>query len=106
MNLPYAAPRRPRHPAEPTPETCVAPQIRADSANAADQIYCSLMANAAVHGAMAGYSGFCVGRINNKLACAHFLFSIRFFLLCGSVDLPLTIHSFPGRFVFRAGTSP
>jgi 6-phosphofructokinase 1 len=39
-------------------------QIRSVPANASDQLYCSLLAQSAVHGAMAGFSGFTVGMIN------------------------------------------
>ncbi|KAI4351250.1 hypothetical protein L6164_005626 [Bauhinia variegata] len=40
--------------------------IRAIPSNASDNIYCTLLAHSAVHGAMAGYSGFTVGPVNNK----------------------------------------
>lgn len=36
-------------------------------ANPADSIYCTLLAQSAVHGAMAGYTGFSVGLTNNRL---------------------------------------
>jgi 6-phosphofructokinase 1 len=39
-------------------------QVRSVPANASDQLYCSLLAQSAVHGAMAGYTGFTVGMIN------------------------------------------
>mmetsp|Transcript_139 Transcript_139/g.385 ORF Transcript_139/g.385 Transcript_139/m.385 type:complete len:493 (+) Transcript_139:226-1704(+) len=42
--------------------------IRAVPANAYDQVYCSSLAHAAVHGAMAGYTRFLVGNINTRLA--------------------------------------
>jgi len=42
--------------------------IRAVPANAGDQVYCSSLAHAAVHGAMAGYTRFLVGDVNAKLA--------------------------------------
>ncbi|CAI6008317.1 unnamed protein product, partial [Closterium sp. NIES-65] len=38
--------------------------IRAIPANAGDNIYCTLLAHGAIHGAMAGYSGFVVGPVN------------------------------------------
>ncbi|GJP45383.1 hypothetical protein CLOM_g4779 [Closterium sp. NIES-68] len=38
--------------------------IRAIPANASDNIYCTLLAHGAIHGAMAGYSGFVVGPVN------------------------------------------
>ena len=36
-------------------------------ANSSDSMYCMQLAQNAVHGAMAGYTGFCVGLINNRL---------------------------------------
>lgn len=40
--------------------------IRSVPANASDSIYCMQLAQNAVHGAMAGYTGFSVGLCNNK----------------------------------------
>lgn len=42
--------------------------IRAIPSNASDNIYCSLLAQSAVHGAMAGYTGFTVGPVNSRRA--------------------------------------
>ncbi|KAJ7250100.1 hypothetical protein O6H91_09G074100 [Diphasiastrum complanatum] len=42
--------------------------IRAIPSNAADNVYCTLLAHSAVHGAMAGYSGFTVGPVNGRHA--------------------------------------
>jgi 6-phosphofructokinase 1 len=42
--------------------------IRAIPSNASDNIYCSLLAQSAVHGAMAGYTGFTVGPVNSRHA--------------------------------------
>ncbi|CAI9298927.1 unnamed protein product [Lactuca saligna] len=42
--------------------------IRAIPSNAYDNIYCTLLAQSAIHGAMAGFSGFTVGRVNNRHA--------------------------------------
>ncbi|KAL5195618.1 ATP-dependent 6-phosphofructokinase 4, chloroplastic [Glycine soja] len=42
--------------------------IRAIPSNASDNIYCTLLAHGAVHGAMAGYTGFTVGPVNSKQA--------------------------------------
>lgn len=39
-------------------------EIRSVPANASDNLQCSLLAQSAVHGAMHGFSGFCVGLIN------------------------------------------
>jgi hypothetical protein len=39
-------------------------QIRSIPANASDQLFCSILAQSAVHGAMAGYTGFTTGLIN------------------------------------------
>ncbi|XP_010526087.1 PREDICTED: ATP-dependent 6-phosphofructokinase 6 [Tarenaya hassleriana] len=40
--------------------------IRAVPANASDNVYCTLLAQSAVHGAMAGYTGFTVGLVNGR----------------------------------------
>lgn len=42
--------------------------IRSTPANAADAILCTLLAQNAVHGAMAGFTGFSVGLVNNRFA--------------------------------------
>jgi len=41
--------------------------IRSVPANASDSLYCSVLAQNAVHGAMAGYTAFSVGMVNNRL---------------------------------------
>jgi len=41
--------------------------IRSVPANAADSLYCMLLAQNAVHGAMAGYTAFSVGLVNNRV---------------------------------------
>lgn len=40
--------------------------IRAVPSNASDNVYCTLLAQSAVHGAMAGYTGFTVGPVNGR----------------------------------------
>ncbi|CAL9084369.1 unnamed protein product [Musa textilis] len=40
--------------------------IRAIPSNASDNVYCTLLAQNAVHGAMAGYTGFTVGVVNGR----------------------------------------
>ncbi|CAD8086579.1 unnamed protein product [Paramecium sonneborni] len=42
--------------------------IRTVPANPHDKIMCTQLAQNAVHGAMAGFSGFTVGHVNNRLA--------------------------------------
>ncbi|KAK3024759.1 hypothetical protein RJ639_043032 [Escallonia herrerae] len=42
--------------------------IGAIPCNAADSVYCTLLAHNAVHGAMAGYTGFTVGPVNGRHA--------------------------------------
>ncbi|WOH16256.1 hypothetical protein DCAR_0935806 [Daucus carota subsp. sativus] len=42
--------------------------IRAVTANATDNLYCTLLANAAIHGMMAGYTGFVTGPIHGNYA--------------------------------------
>ncbi|KAI3422884.1 uncharacterized protein J3R85_011620 [Psidium guajava] len=40
--------------------------IRAVPSNASDNVYCTLLAQSAVHGTMAGYTGFTVGLVNGR----------------------------------------
>ncbi|XP_050388011.1 ATP-dependent 6-phosphofructokinase 3-like [Argentina anserina] len=40
--------------------------IRAIPSNGSDNVYCTLLAQSAVHGAMAGYSGFVAGPVNGR----------------------------------------
>lgn len=40
--------------------------IRSVAANAADSVYCMILAQNAVHGAMAGYTGFTSAMVNNR----------------------------------------
>ncbi|XP_030452484.1 ATP-dependent 6-phosphofructokinase 6-like isoform X1 [Syzygium oleosum] len=40
--------------------------IRAIPSNASDNVYCTLLAQSAVHGAMAGFTGFTVGLVNTR----------------------------------------
>lgn len=56
--------------------------IRAIPSNASDNIYCTLLAHSAVHGAMAGYSGFTVGPVNSRHAY-----------------IPISVSIFPAQFV-------
>ncbi|MCO5564093.1 hypothetical protein L7F22_017749 [Adiantum nelumboides] len=42
--------------------------IRAIPSNAADNVYCTLLAQSGLHGAMAGYTGFTVGPVNGRHA--------------------------------------
>lgn len=42
--------------------------IRAIPSNASDNVYCTLLAQSAVHGAMAGFTGFTVGPVNSRHA--------------------------------------
>ncbi|XXG64309.1 hypothetical protein AAC387_Pa05g2295 [Persea americana] len=46
--------------------------IRAIPSNASDNVYCTLLAHSAAHGAMAGYTGFTVGPINGRHAYIPF----------------------------------
>jgi len=46
--------------------------IRAIPSNASDNVYCTLLAHSALHGAMAGFTGFCVGQINGRHAYIPF----------------------------------
>ncbi|CAK9231865.1 unnamed protein product [Sphagnum troendelagicum] len=40
--------------------------IRAIPGNAADNVYCTLLAHSVIHGAMAGFTGFTAGPVNNR----------------------------------------
>lgn len=51
--------------------------IRAIPSNAADNVYCTLLAQSAVHGAMAGYTGFTVGLVNGRHS--YIPFNVSFF---------------------------
>ncbi|MCO5557572.1 hypothetical protein L7F22_011138 [Adiantum nelumboides] len=42
--------------------------IRAIPSNAADNVYCTLLAQSGIHGGMAGYTGFTVGPVNGRHA--------------------------------------
>ncbi|KAK9099202.1 hypothetical protein Syun_026247 [Stephania yunnanensis] len=46
--------------------------IRAVPSNASDNVYCTLLAHSALHGAMAGYTGFTVGPVNGRHAYIPF----------------------------------
>lgn len=50
--------------------------IRAVPGNAADNVYCTLLAQSAVHGAMAGYTGFTSGLVNGRQT--YIPFNVRF----------------------------
>lgn len=49
--------------------------IRAVPSIASDNVHCTLLAQSAVHGAMAGYTGFAVGTVNGKHAYIPFYVS-------------------------------
>jgi len=49
--------------------------IRAVPSNASDNVYCTLLAHSALHGAMAGYTGFSVGPVNGRHAYIPFYVS-------------------------------
>ncbi|XP_065866333.1 ATP-dependent 6-phosphofructokinase 6-like [Euphorbia lathyris] len=46
--------------------------IRAIPSNASDNVYCTLLAHSAIHGAMAGYTGFTVAPVNGRHAYIPF----------------------------------
>jgi 6-phosphofructokinase len=64
--------------------------IRAVPGNAADNVYCTLLAQSVVHGAMAGYTGFTSGLVNGRQTYIPFYvsFSLAYnrnvFLMVGS----------------------
>jgi 6-phosphofructokinase 1 len=49
--------------------------IRAVPSNASDNVYCTLLAHSALHGAMAGYTGFTVAPVNGRHAYIPFYVS-------------------------------
>ncbi len=49
--------------------------IRAVRSNASDNVYCTLLAHSAIHGAMAGYTGFTVAPVNGSHAYIPFYVS-------------------------------
>lgn len=49
--------------------------IRAIPSNASDNVYCTLLAHSAIHGAMAGYTGFTVGPVHARHAYIPFYVS-------------------------------
>lgn len=50
--------------------------IRAVPSIASDNIFCTLLAHSAIHGAMAGYTGFTVGPVNGRHAYIPFHVSL------------------------------
>jgi 6-phosphofructokinase len=56
--------------------------IRAIPSNASDNVYCTLLAHSAVHGLMAGYTGFTVGPVNGRHAY---------------IPIQVSIWAYPGR---------
>lgn len=52
--------------------------IRAIPSNASDNVYCTLLAQSAVHGAMAGHTGFTVASVNGRHAYIPFHVSYGF----------------------------
>ena len=50
--------------------------IRAVPSNASDNVYCTLLAQSAVHGAMAGYTGFTSGLVNGRQTYIPFYVSL------------------------------
>lgn len=67
--------------------------VRAVPSNASDNIYCTLLAQSAVHGAMAGYTGFTSGLVNGRHTYIPFYVSssIGRCWSYSSLDLPLNI---------------
>lgn len=55
--------------------------IRAVPSNASDNVYCTILAQSCVHGAMAGYTGFTSGIVNGRQTYLPFNVSIHIWLL-------------------------
>lgn len=51
--------------------------IRAVPSNASDNVYCTLLAQSAVHGAMAGYTGYVSGLVNGRQTYIPFYVSYK-----------------------------
>lgn len=62
--------------------------IRAIPSNASDNVYCTLLAQSAVHGAMAGYTGFTSGLVNGRHTYIPFNVSFYLFLQINSMSKP------------------
>lgn len=54
--------------------------IRAIPSNASDNVYCTLLAHSAIHGAMAGFTGFTVGPVNGRHAYIPFYVSYMIYI--------------------------
>jgi len=70
--------------------------IRAIPSNASDNVYCTLLAHSAIHGAMAGYS-FTVGMVHGRHAYIPFHVSITFcipFINRDNISVPLSAGFF------------
>ena len=68
--------------------------IRAIPANASDNVYSTLLAQSAVHGAMAGYTGFISGLVNGRHTYIPFnvsFFSPTYLYAIGSSALKVSI---------------
>jgi hypothetical protein len=68
--------------------------IRAIPSNASDNVYCTLLAHSAIHGAMAGYS-FTVGMVNGRHAYIPFHVSVTF--VCPYFSLEQPAGALPSR---------
>jgi 6-phosphofructokinase 1 len=55
--------------------------IRAVRSNASDNVYCTLLAHSALHGAMAGYTGFTVAPVNGRHAYIPFYVSLGLYVV-------------------------
>jgi 6-phosphofructokinase len=64
--------------------------IRAIPSNASDNIYCTLLAQNAVHGAIAGYTGFTVGVVNGRQA--YIPFHVSFVILFLYLHISHILH--------------
>lgn len=70
--------------------------IRAIPSNAADNVYCTLLAQSAVHGAMAGYTGFVSGLVNGRQT--YIPFNVKFLSL--SLHIYLYRHIYTKTYTF------
>ena len=70
--------------------------IRAIPSIASDNVYCTLLAHSAIHGAMAGYMGFTVGPVNGRHAYIPFYVSLSINEYETYDSLSISIYDFNG----------
>lgn len=77
--------------------------IRAIPSNASDNVYCTLLAQSAVHGAMAGYTGFTSGLVNGHHTYIPFNVSLIYEIDC-MVNIFVIKHKLDVSFMCQEAT--